>query len=126
MVVRAALAMAGPPPVGTYVIIPIVGSPPPTTTPPPVTTPPPATTKPPTTTTTVHKYPERKQFHTNKGDDNYTKIAQQYGTGLTGRQLYDYQFLPQAGRSPEAIAKLRSYGPDRIYPTGTTAIPYPK
>jgi hypothetical protein len=74
----------------------------------------------------AHHYPELKTWHTNVHDDNYTAIAQQYGTGLSGNELYQYQFTPEAGRSAGALAELRQYGPDRIYAGGSTAIPYPR
>ena len=93
----------------------------------PTPKPPTPTPKPPTPAPAPqHRYPERKDWHDNVSGDNYSKIAQQYGTGLSGQELYNYQFLPEAGRSPEAIAELRQYGPNRIYAGGSTAIPYPR
>lgn len=91
--------------------------------PPPAPTPAPAPAPAPAP---QHRYPELKTWHTNVRNDNYSSIAQQYGTGLSGDELYQYQFTPEAGRSAQALTELRDYGPNRIYAGGSTAIPYPR
>lgn len=70
------------------------------------------------------KYPTRRTFHTNVKGDNYSTIATAEGTGLSGQALYEYQFLPEAGRSADAISKIRSRGANLIEVGGSTAIPY--
>lgn len=73
----------------------------------------------------VHRYPEYRLSHTNVPGDSYAKIAAEYGTGLSGDELYQYQFSPQAGRPASTQATLRKRG-TVIYAGGETEVPYPR
>jgi hypothetical protein len=95
---------------------PVVVAPPP----PPVWTPPPPAPAP-----AQPRYPELRTWHTNVSGDNYSSIAAMYGTGLSGTELYNYQFSSEAGRPASTQATLRSRG-TTIYAGGSTAIPYPR
>lgn len=75
---------------------------------------------------TTNKYPKRRLNYKAKRGDNYTKIANQYKTGLSGTELYNYQFTKEAGRSAQAKAVLKERGPNLIYSGTTVAVPYPK
>jgi hypothetical protein len=88
----------------------------------PVSTPPPSSggSKP------TPKYPTKRTTHVVVRNENFTSIATKEKTGLTGRQLYDYQFTPQAARTASAQKTLKSRGPDLVYAGETIAIPYPK
>jgi hypothetical protein len=92
------------------------------------TTPPPGgTTKPPPVVhPVVNKYPKKRTTYVVVRNDNFTSIAQKEKTGLTGVELYNYQFTSQAGRSASAQATIRKRGKDLVYAGETVAIPYPK
>lgn len=104
------------PPVITPVVDPPLPPPPPA---PVVTAPPPPVWTPP-----VHRYPELRTWHTHVTNDNYSRLAQQYGLNISGEELYQYQFTAQANRSEDAKRKLRQRGSGLIYAGGSTAIPY--
>lgn len=72
------------------------------------------------------KYPTRWKSVINGPNSNYSQIAQKYGLRISGTELYQYQLSPQAGRPAATVAKLRSYGPNKIYAAGSTVLPYPK
>lgn len=76
--------------------------------------------------TTSNKYPKRRLYYKAVRNDNYSKVASKYKTGLTGVQLYNYQFTKEAARSAAAIAELKKRGPNLIYAGTTIAVPYPK
>lgn len=79
-----------------------------------------------TSTSSANKFPKRRLFYTAKRGDNYSKVAAKYKTGLSGEQLYSYQFSKEAGRTASALAVLKSRGPNLIYAGTTIAVPYPK
>lgn len=74
----------------------------------------------------ANKYPKRRLFYKAKRGDNYTVVASKHKTGLTGVELYNYQFTKDAGRTEQAKAVLRQRGPNLIYSGTTIAVPYPK
>lgn len=76
----------------------------------------------------VHQaqYPTRRTYYVVVRNDNFSTIAAKEHTGLSGEQLYQYQFTPQAGRSASAQATLRKRGPNLVVAGETVAIPYPK
>lgn len=97
-------------------------TPTPTPRPTPAPTPAPAPTPPPV----VHRYPEWQTSHTNQHNENYSSIAAAYHLNISGRELYDWQFSPQAERPPATQARLRQLGPNLIFAGGDTEIPYPR
>lgn len=92
----------------------------------PVANRPPDTNKPPTSSASRNEYPKRRLYYKAVRNDNYTKVANKYKTGLTGTQLYNYQFTAEAGRTAEAKALLKQRGANLIYAGTTIAVPYPK
>jgi hypothetical protein len=74
----------------------------------------------------ANAYPKRWKSVRNGKGSSYSTIAAKYKLGISGRQLYDYQFSKEANRSAAAKATLRKRGPDLIYAAGTTVLPYPK
>jgi hypothetical protein len=74
----------------------------------------------------ANKYPKRREYYTAVHNDNYSTVASKYKTGLTGVELYNYQFTSEAGRSQSALKALRQRGPNLIYAGTTIAVPYPK
>ncbi|MEU9048374.1 hypothetical protein AB0D63_43300 [Kitasatospora sp. NPDC048343] len=70
-------------------------------------------------------YPTYWFSHTNQHDDSYASIAQRYGLNISGDELYQYQFSPEAGRPASTQATLRARG-YTIYAGGETEIPYPR
>lgn len=133
-IVRIGLAAAGNPPVGTFTIITATSAAPTGSTgtskgstgvgntkPPsrggaPVPAPAPA----------AHKYPERRTYHIVRQGESFSSIASGQHTGLSGQELYSYQFTPQAGRSASAQATLRRQGANLVHVGQSVAIPYPK
>lgn len=95
----------------------------PTTTTPKPTTPKPTTPKP---TTPAKKYPTKWKTVVNGPNSNYSSISQKYRLGISGVELYNYQFTSQAGRPASTKATLKKRGPNLIYAAGTTVLPYPK
>jgi hypothetical protein len=73
----------------------------------------------------VHRFPEHWFTHTNVSGDNYSSIASRYGLGISGEELYQYQFSSQAGRPAGTQATLRQRG-HTIFAGGSTEIPYPR
>lgn len=82
--------------------------------------------KPPTTVPSASKYPKRRLVYTAKKGDNYSTISAKYKTGLSGIDLYNYQFTKEAGRTASAKAVLKERGPNLIYAGTTVAVPYAK
>lgn len=72
------------------------------------------------------KYPTRWKTVANGRNSNYSKIAAKYKLGISGTELYQYQFTSQAGRPASTQATLHKYGPNLIYAAGSTVLPYPK
>jgi hypothetical protein len=90
------------------------------------TKPPTTPTKPTTPTPSTNVYPKRRKFHTVIHTENYSTIASEEKTGLTGEELFAYQALPQAGHSAAAAAKLKKQGANLLLAGQSVAIPYPK
>jgi hypothetical protein len=119
-----ALTYVGPPPIPPPPPAPgEVSDPIPTPSPIPIPQPGPPTPKP----TVTHKYPEWHYSYTNLPGDDYSKIASKLQLGISGDELFAYQFTAQAGRPAATLAAMRARKPPtKIFAGGETEIPYPK
>jgi hypothetical protein len=133
--VQLAIQYAGAPPLlpppapvsaPTPAPIPTPTPPTPQPVPQPAPAPPPPPPPPPPPQPQQPRYPTYRLSHINVPGDSYDRIASEYGTGLSGEELYEYQFSAEAGRPASTQDTLRRRGPGLLYAGGETEVPYPR